>query len=87
MAGGNRPQANIPVKKSIGDRINIKVDGIFPLSLKNLVRVQIKSSLVDYSVASVEKLTVLPNQLKDFVLFREENKACIRFASHLKTRF
>ncbi len=85
-ANGPRPGASGgPVKKSIGERVNVRVEGIFPLSLKNLARVRIKCSLADYSASSVRKLAVLPQVLKEFVLFREENSACLRFARHFKT--
>ncbi len=83
-ANGPRPGAG-PVKKCIGERVNVRVEGIFPLSLKNLARVRIKCSLADYSASSVRKLAVLPQVLKEFVLFREENSVCLRFASHLKS--
>ena len=62
--------------RKISERSGLNVDGIFPLSLKNLLRIQIKNSMTDYSVKNVRKLTILPKVLQDFVLFEEENQAC-----------
>lgn len=62
--------------KTVGKLINIpKADeykSSFPLSLKNLCRVAVKNSLVEYTTNSVKKLTILPNVIKNFVMFREE---------------
>ena len=68
--------------RTIGKRIGLKADGIFPLSLKNLARINIKQSLCDYSVKNVAKLENLPEALKDFVLFREENERLLKSVSN-----
>lgn len=71
-------------KKTIGERIGILMSGIFPLTLKDLTRIQIKKSMKDYGVKSVAKLEILPKMLQEFVLFKAENNACLRLAEDSK---
>ena len=58
--------------QTLGDRIKFKYERIFPLSLKKLVRIKIKHYMPDYSIKNVNKLEILPQTLKDFVLFKQE---------------
>lgn len=63
-------------QKSIGERIKIKpielCKSVFPLSLQNLTRIEIKNEIKDYSIQGVNKLYTLPNMIKKYVLFEDE---------------
>ena len=71
IRGSNAP------KLTFGERINFKINinqlnSMFPLSLKNLARLKIKSTVQKYTVKSVDSLSILPEDLKRFVLFQDE---------------
>ena len=85
LHGGQLPN-NAPDSKlqTIGDRIEVKNERVFPLSLKNLVRIKIKHSMPDYSIKNVNKLEILPQTLKDYVLFKHEIGIVLRHVMKLK---
>lgn len=74
---------DLAFRLSVGERIKSSFDttainNIFPMSLKNLTRLKIKSSLVNTSVKSARKLTILPNVLRKFVSFQDEINAVLK---------
>ena len=79
-----RPNEGLENSKTIGERISINANNIFPFSLKSLTRIAIKKSMCDYSVKNVKKLKGLPEVLKEFILFKEENRVLIE-SSEKKT--
>lgn len=80
LHGGQLP--NNVKKTSIGDRIEVKNEGIFPLSLKNLARIKIKHSMIDYSIKNVDKLELLPQVLKDYVQYKQEIHLILKYATN-----
>lgn len=82
----NEIYARVVPKPSFGERINTKpnsqeIDKMFPYSLKNLSRLQIKHSLKTYSLKNVSRLSILPKDLKGFILFQNEIDDAKRFFS------
>jgi len=72
----NNNNNQTPNLKTTADRLNINKNEltklIFPLSLQNMCRMVIKKSLKPYSIKGVNKLNILPNTMKKFVLFQNE---------------
>ena len=73
LANNNNQMPNL---KTTSDRLNINKSEltklIFPLSLQNMCRIVIKKSLKPYNIKGVNKLNILPNTMKKFVLFQNE---------------
>lgn len=70
-------------KLSFGDRINFKLgqketNAMFPMNLKSLARLKIKSLMPKYTAKNVCKLNGLPRDLQRFVLFQDEIDAAIK---------
>lgn len=83
----NNNNAAAVVAKSVGDQINIKPQDLlmyFPLSLKHICRLTVKKHLVTFTPKSVEKLSVLPLALKDYVLFNDEIEKILDIAQKMK---
>lgn len=72
----NNNNNQTPNLKTTADRLNINKNEltklIFPLSLQNMCRMVIKKCLKPYSIKGVNKLNILPNTMKKFVLFQNE---------------
>lgn len=83
--GNNNNNNNLNIK-SVADRMNINASEfkklLYPMSLKNLCRVAIKISMDPYDLNSVNKLTILPNVLKRFMLFQDEIDGIIKLAQN-----
>lgn len=77
-----RDRSIVP-KLSVGERIkslsNTKeINKMFPLSMKCLARLSIKKSMPNYSSKNVNKLKMLPRDLRKFVLFQNEIDAAMK---------
>lgn len=86
----NRPNLNNQVAKSVGKLIDIlpsdEFKSFFPLNLKNLCRIVIKSNMKDYSSKSIQKIKLLTNVYKDFILFKEEVENVIKLNSEVSNQ-
>lgn len=74
---------SVIIKLSVGERIkslpNTKeINNMFPLSLKSLTRIKIKHYMPNYSSKNVNKLKMLPKELRRFVLFQDEIDAVMK---------
>lgn len=66
--------------KSVGDLIKLSPEESklgFPLSLKNMSRIAIKNCMKEFTPRSVDKLYILPNVLRRFLLFQDEIDAIL----------
>jgi hypothetical protein len=79
------PPVAPPKKKSVADYIDTNNDlrNIFPLSLKNLVRIKIKNSMNVYDECNVLKLKV-QNVLCKFILFQDEIDSIVKSVNQAK---
>jgi len=77
-ANNNQVRRNRQMSKfTVGERIKSisntrEINNMFPMSLKNLARIQIKESMIMYTAKNVLRMSILPRDLKQFVLFQNE---------------
>lgn len=77
-ANNNQVRRNRQMSKfTVGERIKSisntrEINNMFPMSLKNLARIQIKESMIIYTAKNVLRMSILPRDLKQFVLFQNE---------------
>lgn len=75
-------QGNQELPRTIGGLINMNqtsdLTQYYPMSLKNLCRIKIKESMIDYTLVNVEQLSILPSVLKSFMMFEDEIEAIIK---------
>ncbi|CAF1113471.1 unnamed protein product [Brachionus calyciflorus] len=79
----NQPERQV---KTVAKLIELSPDEYkcsFPLSLKNLCRISIKNSMPQYSYYNVQKLTVLSNVFRDFILFKQEIDSVVKICNEL----
>lgn len=75
-----------PARPSVGRNLNLNIDELnqtSALSLKNLCRLVIKSRLTEYTTFCVHKLTMLPEDLKEYLLYEPECNSIVAFANHI----
>lgn len=76
------------LKINIGQRIQIdsskeEITKMFPLSLKNMARLEIKNSMTSYTEKNIKKLDILPKDLRRFCLFQDEiNSSLVNLNIH-----
>jgi len=68
---------------SFGDRIaspanSQEISGMFVMTLKNLARIRIKNSIPEYGKKNVNRLGMLPRELRNFLLFKDEIDSVLR---------
>ena len=78
-----QPHSTITVSELIGVSLE-EMKETYPISLKNLCRLKIKSNLSDYSNATVDCLAMLPIDLKRFLLFEDEIEDILKLVARLK---
>jgi hypothetical protein len=68
--------------KTLGELIGVRMEysKIHPLSLKQLSRITIKNSLRLYTGISVDRLQILPDALKKYVMFDDEINDILKLA-------
>lgn len=79
---------NVLAARTVSDRIysngasSLISKLIFPMSLKNLSRLAIKKSMNPYNLTGVNTLSILPNVLKEYVLFQGEIAEVIKLSQN-----
>jgi hypothetical protein len=91
--GGFNPNFNQPAPrpapKTVSDHIGVSLNDMkqtFPLSLKDQCRVRIKNCLVNYNPTNVDRLIILPDVLKRFILFQDEIDVILKLAETAKSK-
>jgi len=79
----NRIEGRRFPRRPLGERISTpgysqEINGMFVMSLKDLARIRVKNSMVEYGKRSVGRLAMLPRDLRRFLLFQDEIDCVLR---------